>query len=340
MDAHKTKAALQGRLSHFSDIAENNSTLIDQVNARRFAHIFSGYGQPIVVTAAMAQPDFSRASLIRWFYSASSVLKRGVSTFGYTPQALINSLISSRNANGVTGFPVSLTSSSAFHFYPIGGNGRRPQNEVIGEIRDLPILVPEKSGGYSCEVSLAFLRWRRLISPSRAATTNCPMLSSTCLRLSTSAAIESGTLTSNLFDFALMDFVAIAELPVKWCPTMIIEKKIDARVDVSDTCKYSLSDTSEFPQVQKQRNPEVFAALTGSLTKPLSEVTNMAEQQHTQTHPKFTWRFLAIDRADMAAKPCLLSVVAETEKDARRVLAPHFILSLAARLPVVELRHA
>ncbi|QIE99445.1 host cell division inhibitor Icd-like protein [Pantoea stewartii] len=66
----------------------------------------------------------------------------------------------------------------------------------------------------------------------------------------------------------------------------------------------------------------------------------MAVQQHTQTHPKFTWRFLAIDRADMAAKPCRLSVEAETEQDARRVLAPHFILSLAARLPLTEVRHA
>lgn len=66
----------------------------------------------------------------------------------------------------------------------------------------------------------------------------------------------------------------------------------------------------------------------------------MAGQQHTQTHQKFTWRFLAIDRADMAAKPCLLSVIAENEKDARRVLAPYFILSLAARLPVVVVSHA
>ena len=65
----------------------------------------------------------------------------------------------------------------------------------------------------------------------------------------------------------------------------------------------------------------------------------MAEHQHTQTHPKFTWHFLAINRADMAAKPCRLSVEAETESDARRVLAPHFILSLAARLPVSEVRH-
>lgn len=66
----------------------------------------------------------------------------------------------------------------------------------------------------------------------------------------------------------------------------------------------------------------------------------MAEQQHTQTRPKYQYRFMALDRADMAAKPCRLSVEAETEQDARRILAPHFILSLAARLPVVEVSHA
>ncbi|MBS0905944.1 host cell division inhibitor Icd-like protein [Pantoea dispersa] len=66
----------------------------------------------------------------------------------------------------------------------------------------------------------------------------------------------------------------------------------------------------------------------------------MAEQQHTQTRPKYQYRFLALCRADMHAKPCRLSVEAETEQDARRILAPHFILSLAARLPVVEVSHA
>ena len=182
--------------------------------------------------------------------------------------------------------------------------------------------------------------WRRLISPSSAATTNCPMLSSAFFKFSTSAAIERGTLTSNLFDFVLMDFVAISGLPFKWCPTIIIEKKIDARLDVSDTNKYALSDTSEFPQVQKQRNPEVFAALPGSLTKPLTGVTAMAINKHTQTRPKYQYRFLALCRADMHAKPCRLSVEAETEQDARRILAPHFILSLAARLPLVEVSHA
>ncbi|EPL9838402.1 host cell division inhibitor Icd-like protein [Klebsiella pneumoniae] len=65
----------------------------------------------------------------------------------------------------------------------------------------------------------------------------------------------------------------------------------------------------------------------------------MAELQHTQTRPKFTWRFLALNRHDKKARPCRLSVEAATERDARRILAQHFILSLAARLPVQEVGH-
>lgn len=62
----------------------------------------------------------------------------------------------------------------------------------------------------------------------------------------------------------------------------------------------------------------------------------MADQQHTQTRHKFTWRFLAINRHDKKAKPCRLSVGAGTEREARRILSPHFILSLSARIPVLE----
>ena len=62
----------------------------------------------------------------------------------------------------------------------------------------------------------------------------------------------------------------------------------------------------------------------------------MASQHSIQTHPKekHLWRFLAIHRSDLSARPCRLSVEASTEHEARRVLAPYFILSLAARLPV------
>lgn len=60
----------------------------------------------------------------------------------------------------------------------------------------------------------------------------------------------------------------------------------------------------------------------------------MAYSHSTQTHPeKHLWRFLALDRADMNAIPRRVSVEAPTEHDARLVLAPYFILSLAARLP-------
>ncbi|HBU6140490.1 host cell division inhibitor Icd-like protein [Klebsiella variicola subsp. variicola] len=54
----------------------------------------------------------------------------------------------------------------------------------------------------------------------------------------------------------------------------------------------------------------------------------------------FLWRFFALNRHDKKATPCRLSVEAATECEARRILAPHFILSLAARLPLVGVRHA
>lgn len=86
----------------------------------------------------------------------------------------------------------------------------------------------------------------------------------------------------------------------------------------------------------------------GRLTKPLNEVTIMACLKSNQTHPKFQYRFLALNRHDKKAKPCRLSVEATTEHEARRILAPHFILSFAARLPatiektstVQEVHHA
>ncbi|MEQ9970312.1 host cell division inhibitor Icd-like protein [Pectobacterium carotovorum] len=67
------------------------------------------------------------------------------------------------------------------------------------------------------------------------------------------------------------------------------------------------------------------------------ETNAMAMPKCTQTHPKFTWRFLALNRHDKKAKPCRLSVEAATEREARLILAPHFILSFAARLPLVDM---
>lgn len=80
----------------------------------------------------------------------------------------------------------------------------------------------------------------------------------------------------------------------------------------------------------------------GPLTTNVS-VDNEAAMNDHITHPQgrnnCIWRFLALNRHDKKAAPCRLSVEAATEREARRILAPHFILSLAARLPVMEARH-
>ena len=76
----------------------------------------------------------------------------------------------------------------------------------------------------------------------------------------------------------------------------------------------------------------------GGIKSQYKEAATMATTL-AQVTSKFEFRFLALSRADMKAKPCRVSVQATSEKEARRVLAPHFILSLAARLPVQEVAH-
>ncbi|MBN9931062.1 host cell division inhibitor Icd-like protein [Pantoea agglomerans] len=44
-------------------------------------------------------------------------------------------------------------------------------------------------------------------------------------------------------------------------------------------------------------------------------------------------------RADRQARPCQI-IEATSEREARKALAPHYILSLSAVLPIQEVRHA
>lgn len=90
----------------------------------------------------------------------------------------------------------------------------------------------------------------------------------------------------------------------------------------------------------KKATPQSVTSTTRASDQTVNEVTIMACFKSTQTHPKFQYRFLALNRHDIKAKPCRQSVEATTEHEARRILAPHFILSFAARLPVQEVRHA
>lgn len=171
--------------------------------------------------------------------------------------------------------------------------------------------------GYSC--SLALRRWRRLISPSNAAVTNCPVLSPSSLTLSIASTIWSGTRASILFDFAFTDFVAISDFRLVWCPTMIAIKKINAMLDVSHTIKIICVRHLIFISNETTK-PRTVGAVTGLLTKPLNEVTIMAGTQHTQTHPKFIYTFLAVHRDCIADGKNTVHVAADTLVDACEML--------------------
>jgi len=99
------------------------------------------------------------------------------------------------------------------------------------------------------------------------------------------------------------------------------------------------NDHVSFRSHTKQR-PAVLATHTGRLTKPLIGVTVMAVNKHTQTRPKYQYRFLAISRQDRSVPPFRLCIDAGSELEARRLLAPYFILCYGGQLPAQEVQNA
>ncbi|WP_435339338.1 host cell division inhibitor Icd-like protein [Klebsiella aerogenes] len=58
----------------------------------------------------------------------------------------------------------------------------------------------------------------------------------------------------------------------------------------------------------------------------------------TPPHPQFIFVFAAVRRASRQADIHMLRTVAGDERTARRLLARDYVLSLAARLPLAEVR--
>jgi len=126
-----------------------------------------------------------------------------------------------------------------------------------------------------------------------------------------------------------------------------LSKTIDVGAHQNVRWSHTLS-TGKAQATHKITKPGSASTLAGSLTTNVNHSNEVAMSDHTTpltgrnslTPNKFTWRFLAISRSDRNAKPCRMSVEAHTEREARQVLAPHFILSLAARLPDQEVIYA
>ncbi|SAT24996.1 Uncharacterised protein [Klebsiella pneumoniae] len=151
-------------------------------------------------------------------------------------------------------------------------------------------------------------------------------------------------------DLSLLVFVAMW-VPVKWDCDSVYTKINHIKYLLCDSVWYNLNHTLSTGSKQirhKTAKPGSGGTLTGPLTT--SVITSNEVAMSNRTTPLtgrasisptlFTWRFLALNRHDKKAKPCRLSVDAATEREARSILAPHFILSLAARLPVQEVQNA
>ena len=74
----------------------------------------------------------------------------------------------------------------------------------------------------------------------------------------------------------------------------------------------------------------------GPLTTNVMETNAMATPKCTQTHPKFTWRFLALGLSTRE----ILSVDASTEREARELTPSGCVIIFMARTRLVEVHHA
>lgn len=75
-----------------------------------------------------------------------------------------------------------------------------------------------------------------------------------------------------------------------------------------------------------------------SITGYTTEVAIMATTPN-HSYPQFIFVFAAVRRADRKPRICMLRTVAGDERTARCSLVRDYVLSLAARLPVVEVSH-
>ena len=94
-------------------------------------------------------------------------------------------------------------------------------------------------------------------------------------------------------------------------------------------CNYNV--TKMVLQLLNMTKPCSARTLTGPLTKPLIGVTVMADKQHTQTHPKFTWLFLATPKSHPDCSPVVLRFDTDTEENARAAF-PGWEMVFAAKI--------
>ncbi|EAP9802557.1 host cell division inhibitor Icd-like protein [Salmonella enterica subsp. enterica serovar Oranienburg] len=148
---------------------------------------------------------------------------------------------------------------------------------------------------------------------------NCPVLSPSSFTLSMPSIISWAMRAVTDCDFAFLGPVAIYNLSCFWCKTIYTKKNYFEVLTCKTLSFYIVSYTLNLQSAETTK-PGSASTLTGLLTKPLIEVTIMANKQHTQTHPKFIYTFTALHREHMADGATTVHVAADSLADARRMV--------------------
>ncbi|HCQ3649428.1 TPA: host cell division inhibitor Icd-like protein [Escherichia coli] len=187
--------------------------------------------------------------------------------------------------------------------------------------------------GYSC--SLAFLRWRRLISPCIDAMMNCDVLSPDSFTDSMAFTISCGTRAFRACDFAFVVPVAISIPLLDWWGTVYTEKAQIKPLTWTTPKVYS-GPHLEVIKVHKCKAPQVSLPLAGLLTTNDRKSIEVAMLNHT-THPqgrdshnlnKYIWRFIALS----TAQPRVIHIEATSEQEARQQSPAGCVMVFAARI--------
>lgn len=212
--------------------------------------------------------------------------------------------------------------------------------------------TPEKSRSFDCypdigyhslSASLAFLRCRRLISPCMAEFINCPVLSPGVFTDSIPSMISCAMRAVTDCDFAFFEPVAMSTFSKIECKTLYTKNYYLEALTCKTLAGYCVSYTLfELRCVNSEARQ--CANTNRASDHNVIGANNMADLQHTQTRPEFTWRFLSASERYPTAKPLVIYVNASSEQEARNTM-PGVNLIFAARLPfhvfqVVEVRHA
>ncbi|OSP21390.1 hypothetical protein B6S66_03110 [Citrobacter werkmanii] len=148
-----------------------------------------------------------------------------------------------------------------------------------------PVLGRSNNWYHSFSASLAFLRWRRLISPTAAVIRKPAVLSPLFFTDSISSNTSCGTRTFTCFDLLFTEPVAITESPCVKCYSLYAKKTHNQYL----TC-YAPSNKVNSTLIDsgyKNGNAPDCSSSTEASNHNVIGANNMADLQHTQTRQEF-----------------------------------------------------